>query len=137
MRTFMLAISVLLLSGCLAWAQKTPPGGDMLGSDRPAAQGGVRTSPAVTPDANQRVSGTLGTSSGYEGTGTYAGSSTYNTGTAVNSHGAQGMAGQTGSTQSRRRAFSAEAAQRKTTHKKTTRRRAGRKARTRKPHSPR
>ena len=110
-------LAVLLGTG-VAVAQNTPPGGDMVGSSRPQAQGGVRTSPAVTPDANQRITGTTGTSSGYENNPAYSGSSTYGTATAMQSPGKTGMSGQTAATAARRRAYRGQAATRHGKHRK-------------------
>lgn len=105
MRRLAFLIAVLFLCAGFALAQKTPPGGDMVGSDHAMGRNGVRTEPAVTPDANQRVTGTNGSSSGYDQNPTFAGSSSYGTATAVNSPGREGMQGQTSATAGRRQAF--------------------------------
>lgn len=101
MRTLLLAILALVLSAPLAQAQKTPPGGDMVGSDRPMSHNDVRTEPAVSPDANQQITNTNGTSSGYEGNPAYAGSSSYGTASAVRND-RSGMRGQASATDARR-----------------------------------
>ncbi|MGI9103216.1 MAG: hypothetical protein ACR2IF_12335 [Terriglobales bacterium] len=73
-------ITFLLLFSALAFAQggaqRTPPGGDTVGSDRPVTRNDIRTEPNPSPDQNQRMTQSSGTSSGYENTPAYAGSST-------------------------------------------------------------
>lgn len=100
----LLALAVSLLSAGMALAQKTPPGADTLGSDHPVARNGVRSEPTATPDANQRLTNTSGSSSGYEANPAFAGSSSYGTAAAVNND-RSGMHGQAAATAARRRAY--------------------------------
>ena len=104
MRRLVLLMAVLLLSAGVALAQKTPPGGDMVGSDRPGGRSDVRSAPTASPDANQQLTGTTGSSSGYEQNPAFAGSSTYGTASSVNND-RSGMQGQTTATAARRRAY--------------------------------
>ena len=85
MRRLFVFLAVLLFSAGMALAQKTPPGADVLGSDRPVSRNGVRSEPTATPDANQRITNTNGSSSGYNANPAFAGSSTYGTAATVNS----------------------------------------------------
>ncbi len=113
-----------------AVAQRTPPGGDTVGSDRPVSRNDVRSSPTASPDANSRMTQSAGTTSGYENTPAYAGSSTYSTGTAQGSPGAEGMGGQTAATAARRRGYHASSGKAHNTtnvHRTRTRKRARRK----------
>ena len=104
MRRLIILLAVLLFSAGMALAQKTPPGADTLGSDHPMARNGVRSEPTATPDANQRLTNTNGSSSGYDADPAFAGSSVYGTASAVNND-RSGMQGQTTATAARRRAY--------------------------------
>lgn len=86
MRRLMISFAMLLFAAGMALAQKTPPGADILGSDHPVARNGVRSEPTATPDANQRMTNTTGSSSGYDGNPAFAGSSSYGTASAVNNN---------------------------------------------------
>ncbi len=106
-RSLTLAALLLFIAsfGIALRAQNTPPGGDMVGSDRPVTRDDVRSSPTASPDANQRMTHSSGTSSGYENTPAFAGRSTDSTATAQQSPGRSGMQGQTSATAGRARAY--------------------------------
>ncbi len=116
-------ITLLLLSAALAFAQggvqRTPPGGDTVGSDRPVTRNDIRTEPSPSPDQNQRMTQSSGTSSGYEKTPAYAGSSSENTAQAQQS--SRGVSGQTAATAGRRRAHHGSTHARKLKKKKVAR----------------
>ncbi len=105
-----LFIGLLLLMGGLVAgaqeAQRTPPGGDMVGSDRSLHSDDIRTMPSPSPDQNQRMTGSAGTSTGYEKVPAYGGTSIDEARTRQSTGSPVGLQGQASATAGRRRAHS-------------------------------
>ncbi len=121
----------LCFVGVSLLAQNTPPGGDMVGSDRPVTSDDVRSSPTASPDANQRMTHSSGASSGYENTPAFAGKSTYGTATQQQSPGRSGIQGQTPAIAGRMRAQRRTGGIHSAATPKGSRRAAGKRARRR------
>ncbi len=79
MRKFLLIAALLIAAPLLAAAQnsqgRTPPGGDMLGSDRYVQNSDINSMPTASPDANQRMTHSAGSTTGYENPPAFAGAS--------------------------------------------------------------
>ena len=84
-----------------ASAQNTPPGGDQVGSDRHVGQGGLDTKPTNDPEANQRVTGTTGSTTGNSGSPVFAGAGSDDR-TNTENPSAAGQSGETGVAAARR-----------------------------------
>jgi hypothetical protein len=128
MRRLLLMTVLLLMAGVAAAqeAQRTPPGGDMVGSDRSLQRGDIRTSPSPSPDQNQRMTNSAGATSGYEKVPAYSGASVDQS-RQQTSNGRVGMQGQTAATAGRKRtrrqsAKAGKSAKRAAHHKKPGRR---------------
>lgn len=109
MRKLLLIGFLLLIASMLAGAQeshRTPPGGDMVGSDRNLQRGDIRTSPSPSPDQNQVMTNSTGSSTGYQKVPAYSGTSVDESRTRQSTSGPSGLQGQTSATAGRRRAHS-------------------------------
>jgi hypothetical protein len=71
------ALFMTLVLG-VAMAQNTPPGADQVGSDKHVGTGGLETRPTNDPEVNQRVTNTMGSSTGQAQTPVFAGSGSGN-----------------------------------------------------------
>ena len=109
----LLVVAFMLLAGALVGnaqeAQRTPPGGDMLGSDRYLQRSDITTEPSPSPDQNQIMTNSGGASSGYENVPAFAGTSVNEGRTEQGSGGNSGLQGQTASTAGRLQAYSGSA----------------------------
>ena len=73
-RLAVLCCSVLFFAG-IAFAQMAPPPGpDTLGSDHPMVGAHTGDSPSVDPQQTQRTTGSMGSTTGYQGNPDFAGS---------------------------------------------------------------
>lgn len=82
-----------------------PPGGDMVGSDHTVTpRGGVRQQPNQSPNQNQEMTNTGGTTTGYERSPAKAGSSIHGSAQAQQNIGTEGLQGKSSATAGRRRA---------------------------------
>ena len=103
-------ISALLLAGSVfavgqSGGNNTPPGGDLVGSDRATTSAGTSSTRSRDTEQNQRMTGTTGSTKGPTGSPAFSGSSVYGNTAAQSGAGVKGKAGTTSATAGRQRAY--------------------------------
>lgn len=107
MRNIIGALAATLICGCLAVAQQTPPAdGIGLGETQHTTDSNASGTPTVSPDQNQAITGTRGSTKGTSNEPGFAGSSGAQSGSRMNSQGTGAASSSTAATDARRRTSS-------------------------------
>jgi hypothetical protein len=112
MRNLIGAVAVMLVCGCLSLAQQAPPAQGVGLGEPQTANSNASSTPTVTPQQNQAITGTMGDTKGQGNEPELAGSSGSQTGSRMNSQGTGAASSSTAATDARRRATEQRTAKR-------------------------